>query len=589
MAFDIEGARKAGYSDQEIADHLAQTSKFDAAAARQSGYTDAEIIGHLSGAQQPAAPPEQDEQTTMPWSDVATGAAVNAIPSVINFGKGVVSAVAHPLDTAGSVLSLASGAALNALPEPAVGFINRNLADPEQSAKDMALASAVGNMYKQKYGTMEGFKEALATDPAGVVADVATVLTGGGAAASKIGKLSGIDKLRVAGKLAQRAGVAIDPLANTMKLAGKTTTLAGKGAANLLGGLGTHTGGKTVQDAARAGMAGGGKEAEFIANMRKNIPIEGVLDEAKSALDNIRTARRMSYKNSMQGIAANKTILDFKPIEQSLFDALNVSTYKGKSINRSTASVQEKIFDVVKEWKASPKKDFHTAEGLDALKQTIGDIRDSTDFGTPSRVVADRVYHAIKGQIVKQAPEYAKAMKDYEEASDLVKQIEGSLLGRGDKANIDTAMRKLQSLSRNNVNTNYGQRLELAKELESAGAPNLLSNISGQALSAWTPRGLGSLIAGGAGVGGLMTGNPLAIPIMAAQSPRIVGEAALKTGQLARLMNTGTSTSANALRKYGIDPAVLSNYLYQANKQNELVQQLAPSDEQINQLAPYLN
>lgn len=50
MNFDVQGARKAGYSDAEIANHLASQSKFDAGAARKSGYSDTEIIGHLSGA-----------------------------------------------------------------------------------------------------------------------------------------------------------------------------------------------------------------------------------------------------------------------------------------------------------------------------------------------------------------------------------------------------------------------------------------------------------------------------------------------------------------------------------------------------------
>ena len=54
MAFDVEGARKAGYSDEEIADHLAQESKFDVAGARKSGYSDAEIVQHLAEA--PATP-----------------------------------------------------------------------------------------------------------------------------------------------------------------------------------------------------------------------------------------------------------------------------------------------------------------------------------------------------------------------------------------------------------------------------------------------------------------------------------------------------------------------------------------------------
>ena len=52
MAFDIEGARKAGYTDAEIADHLASQNNFDIAAARKSGYTDKELLGHFASSVQ---------------------------------------------------------------------------------------------------------------------------------------------------------------------------------------------------------------------------------------------------------------------------------------------------------------------------------------------------------------------------------------------------------------------------------------------------------------------------------------------------------------------------------------------------------
>jgi hypothetical protein len=42
---DIEGARKAGYSDAEIAEHMAKSSGFDLAGARSSGYSDADDPG----------------------------------------------------------------------------------------------------------------------------------------------------------------------------------------------------------------------------------------------------------------------------------------------------------------------------------------------------------------------------------------------------------------------------------------------------------------------------------------------------------------------------------------------------------------
>ena len=46
MGFDVEGARKAGYSESEIMDHLAKQSNFDVVGAKKSGYSDAEILQH---------------------------------------------------------------------------------------------------------------------------------------------------------------------------------------------------------------------------------------------------------------------------------------------------------------------------------------------------------------------------------------------------------------------------------------------------------------------------------------------------------------------------------------------------------------
>ncbi len=52
--FDVEGARKAGYSDTEIADHLATQRNFDVKGARAAGYSDADILSHLTGKAAPA-------------------------------------------------------------------------------------------------------------------------------------------------------------------------------------------------------------------------------------------------------------------------------------------------------------------------------------------------------------------------------------------------------------------------------------------------------------------------------------------------------------------------------------------------------
>jgi hypothetical protein len=130
-------------------------------------------------------------------------------------------------------------------------------------------------------------------------------------------------------------------------------------------------------------------------------------------------------------------------------------------------------------------------------------------------------------------------MKGYEEASKQIKEIEKTL-SLNPKASIDTALRKLQSVLRNNVNANYGQRAKLAQFLVDAGAPNLMNKLAGQSLSSWSPRGLGKLGAqmmvemaamgagaAAAGPHGLLAGAAL-MPFM---SPRLMGETAYYAGK----------------------------------------------------------
>ena len=64
--FDINGAKKAGYSDAEIASHLAAKRGFDIAGARKAGYSDSEILGKLST----AAPSVRENYNADPtWFD----------------------------------------------------------------------------------------------------------------------------------------------------------------------------------------------------------------------------------------------------------------------------------------------------------------------------------------------------------------------------------------------------------------------------------------------------------------------------------------------------------------------------------------
>ena len=247
-----------------------------------------------------------------------------------------------------------------------------------------------------------------------------------------------------------------------------------------------------------------------------------------------------------------------------------IGSFKGKDLSPSTAGVREQIRAHVEDWKTSDPAEFHTVEGLDALKRAIGDVRDSTQPRTPERVVADRMYQAVRGEITKQAPEYAKVMQDYAQASDLLKDIERSL-SLGEKANTETAIRKLQAIMRNDVSSAYGKRGDYAKALEAAGATGLSEQMAGQAMSSMLPRGLrggavGTTAVGGAGAS--MVDPSFLLPaatIGAVSSPRLVGELAHAAG---RASQPATALS-RALSKHVPSGAGLGGY--QAGRLEEIL------------------
>ena len=292
-------------------------------------------------------------------------------------------------------------------------------------------------------------------------------------------------------------------------------------------GMTTGAGADTFSTAYRAGKDG---STTFLDNMRGNVPMTDVLDSAKQALTNMRLARGAEYRTGMAGVAADKTVIDFAPIDKAINSISSMGSYKGQVLNKNAAGTVDEITGLVNQWKSLNPAEFHTPEGLDALKQAIGDIRDATQFGTPGRKAADSAYNAVKNEVAAQAPTYSKVMKDYTTASETLKEVERAL-SLGDKAAADTSMRKLQSLMRNNVNTNYGNRLGLAKTLEQNGA-DILPAVAGQAASSWTPRGLQGMVATGAGVTSLL--HPPTLAALPFTSPRLMGEAAYKLGAINR-------------------------------------------------------
>lgn len=427
--------------------------------------------------------------------------------------------------------------------------------------------------YEQQFpNTVAGGRlggEILATLPVGgVFGKSVEVAARGAGAASKAAPL--VQALRTSGmqggNLATRAGAgatvggASGVLADqesggtsaavglALPLLGPVARGIGEAGKNYLG-MTTGAGTEAMTQALRAGREGGKVAQDFTSAMRGQSSMDDALTMAKQNLDAMGQQKQVAYRQGMARIKSDKTVLDLGGVDKALNDAIGMATYKGQIKNERAAQVLSNIKGEIDNWKSLNPAEYHTPEGLDALKQKIGGIIEGIDFKEKTALsAASKVYNSLKSEITQQAPEYSKVMKDYSEAADTIREIEKSL-SLGNKASADTAMRKLQSLMRNNVNTNYGQRTALAQEMIGAGGQDFMPALAGQSLNSLTPRGLQGLGAGtGSGVLAY-TGNlgPAAL-LAATSSPRLVGETMYKAGQAARV----TDKVANK-----IDPAVI--------------------------------
>ncbi|MFM7008344.1 MAG: hypothetical protein ACKO0Z_03310, partial [Betaproteobacteria bacterium] len=347
----------------------------------------------------------------------------------------------------------------------------------------------------------------------------AALRTGGGAVAG--GAAAGL----VNPEDATTGAVIGGAMPGSVKAAGEIGKAIKSVAANTLGAT-TGTSAETVRAAYNAGKSG---SDEFVKNMRGQGEFDDVVAKAKEGLNKMREARGNQYRSGMVDISKDKTVLDFSPIDNAMNRVISIGNYKGVQTNKHAASVVDELSGKISEWKSLNPGEYHTPEGMDALKRAIGDIRDSTQFGTPARRAADTVYNAVKGEISAQAPTYSKVMGDYQKASATLDEITRAL-SLGDKASKDTAIRKLQSLMRNNAQSNYGNRLSLANELEQQGGVNLTPSIAGQAMNTWIPRGMTGALEK-VGLGGAALFQPSVLAAAPIASPRVIGELAHALGR----------------------------------------------------------
>ena len=451
-----------------------------------------------------------EEDASLSVSDVAIQAISNLKPSAQKFGSDILQTVLHPIDTAENIVDLGKGV--------------YQLMTPGEQPEE-AKARAIGQFFADRYGGWENFKKTIATDPVGFLADMSVALTGGGALAARAPAAAGTvaSIVQSAGKGAQALGGVIDPV----NVVAKTAVAGSKYAASGAGAL-TGVGGDAFIIANEAARAGGAKAQAFLDNMRGRVPVSKTLDLAKDALLELKQARQTAYLDGMLPIKASNTTLKFDDIDNAMNGLATSGSYKGIAIRGSKPQeIFQAIQTTIDEFKNLGPEN-HRAVDFDQMKQAIGEIRDGINVvdNTAAYNLANTIYGKIRETIVNQDAGYSKVMQEYMEASDLITDMEKTFALKGRKTNVDTALRKLQSIMRNNVNTSYGRRVELGEQLAGTTAgQNLLPSLAGQALQPRTSRGIGipskMILGAAAGTQSLapLLGYPLTMP-------RVMGEAA---------------------------------------------------------------
>ena len=500
----------------------------------------------FQGAEQAKNAPERFEGS---WSEAGMSAANEFIPSTINAGADIVSAITSPIDTGKQLLGLVQGTMTNTtdmiysavLPDSwsdKLKEFTSSIGGSKFQSNEEA-ATAVGDYFIDKYKDAESIKHVIATDPASVLLDVGMVLSGGGAAVTKIGQITKVGNIAKAGDIISKTSSFVDPVSLGLKASLGIGNAATKITRETLG-TSTGAGSKSIQEAFDAARKGGVSEKQFLEHLRGGKEMGEVLDIAIADLNVLKKQKLADYKKNAKSFKGDKTILSFDDIDKAIITAEKLVKHKGIVKNQEGATILQELKKTVDDWKKLDADDFHTPEDFDALKQKMWGVMEGIDKKSKTaQSAANAVYNATKQTIVKQSPGYAKTMKEYADASELILQIERTL-SMGSKATPDTAIRKLQAIMRNNVSTNYGYRAKLAGDLEAKGGGIFMPGIAGQQLQGALPQGVaraGILPAGAVVATGSATLPGVALGL-AASSPRVVGEVTAKVGAAKRILDS---------------------------------------------------
>lgn len=307
--------------------------------------------------------------------------------------------------------------------------------------------------------------------------------------------------------------------------------------------------------------------------LRKGMDPEKVAAEMDKSVSKLIGDRSTRYDEVMKEVKGHDKVLNFDKIDKAVGDAGQIRTYSPPQMGPFSPSnppitamiekdpgvldMRAKIAAEVEKWRNYGPA-FHSAYALDKLKQAIyslaGDAVDARGLPTPAGAYANKIAGAIKDTIAKEAPEYGKAMENWQNDTNFLKGFMSEFkAGEGNKARQLQQLKSLQQVYRNTAGVGHGLKREM---LEKAlpDSSRLMGQLAGDQYHTVVPRGLGRHFGATGAATALMMGHPLGAALGAlAMSPRLAGHVGYGIGQFLRDVPGMAAQIPNAARAASVE------------------------------------
>lgn len=497
---------------------------------------------------------QADEDTRKKAMEYAGAAATET-----GFGEAIGGALINLPESTLDLVTDTVGALTVNLPETIEGIVGV-IGGATGLSDDASSYEALKQYYTDRYGSAEGFKYALKTDPAAILADVAGLVTGGATLAAKGANVaSKVTKIRALADAARgaenfaAAAARFDPFTRGVQMGVKGAKAIGSGATSLAANIPAKLAGVTGAEVRQAFSAGQRQSPEFLAQMNQTADVAHPVEMMQGAIGDLYQARSADYQRRMARIGKDEQVL-FDDVDAAIGKVRSVGRHKGIDIS-AAAGAWDEVDGMVQQFR---DQGLDTVEDFDAMKRAVGSIRDKYQRGTPEYKTANDVYRAINDTIVAKAPVYANIMGDYRAASDALSDIQSSLSSNANS--LDTVLTRLRRTA-----TGRGPRGRTVLDIleQTPSGKGLGDAVAGMAMAGTEPVGIGSSLAPMAAA---TTGSPEILAAMTA-TPRGVGQKAYDLGNIVGGVQRGVgavrgtapvaaaeTAMADLLSKYG-DPA----------------------------------